>query len=150
MPLTDDMPTSAKVVSAIGLAIVGWFASEAIRPLLPEQTQFGWFNQVNVVLGLLCGWRVTGKRVQGGFVEAFSGGLTGAAALTFWALFVQSFNLMLADALARRLDGPFEGLIAVFYNAIDYGQYLLNGTVAGIIIGGGILTGVVANRFASR
>ncbi len=94
MPLTDNMPTSAKMVAAIGLAIVGWFASEAIRPHLPEQTQFGWFNQVNVGLGLICGWKVTGKRVQGGLAEALSGGLTGAAALTFWALFAQSFNLI--------------------------------------------------------
>ncbi|WP_371224131.1 TrgA family protein [Roseovarius sp. 2305UL8-3] len=144
------MPTSAKMVAAVGLAIVGWFGSEAIRPLLPEQTQFGWFNQVNVALGLICGWRVTGKRVQGGLTEALSGGLTGAAALTFWGLFAQSFNLMLADALAGRHGGPFEGLIAVFYNAVDYGQYLLDAKVIGIIVGGGILTGLIANRFTPR
>ena len=83
MPLTDRMPTAAKLFAALGLAAVGWFASEAIRPLMPPHTQFGWFNQVNVVLGLICGWRVTGRRVGGTFSEAISAGLTGVIALVF-------------------------------------------------------------------
>ena len=148
MPLTDKMPTAAKLVAAIGLAIVGWFASEAVRPLMPEQTNFGWFNQVNVLLGVLVGWRVVGNRVAGGLTEAISGGFTGAVALTFWAVFVQSFNTMLGDALDRKYDGPFEGLIGVFYIAIDYAQYLANTTVLGIILIGGLIVGLVANRFA--
>lgn len=148
MPLTDRMPTAAKAVSAVLLAVVSWFAADAVRPLLPEQTQFGWFNEVAVLIGLLVGWRVMGNRVQGGFVEAFSAGLTGAAALVFWNLFVQSFNEMLGNALDRKYDGPFEGLIAVFYIAVDYAQYLLDPTVAGIIVIGSSLSALVANRFA--
>jgi hypothetical protein len=142
------MPTAAKAVSAVLLAVVAWLAADAVRPLLPEQTQFGKFNEVAALIGLLVGWRVLGNRVQGGFIEAFSGGLTGAAALVFWNLFVQSFNEMLGNALDRKYDGPFEGLIDVFYIGVDYAQYLLNPTVAGVILGGSIITALVANRFA--
>ena len=148
MPLTDNMPTAAKMVAAVGLAAVGWFTSDAIRPLLPEHTDFGRFNEVNLIIGFICGWRVTGKRVQGGLTEAFSGGLTGAAALVFWGLFAQSFNTMLANALDRKYDGPFEGLVGIFYIGVEYAQYLLNAQVIGIIVIGGILTGLVANRFS--
>lgn len=148
MPLSDTMPTAAKLVAAIMLAGVAWFASDAIRPLLPEQTQFGWFNEVSAGIGLIVGWRVIGTRVQGGFLEAFSGGLTGAVALVFWNLFAQSLNQMLANALDRKYDGPFEGLVGIFYIAVDYAQYLADPTVLGIIFGGGIVTGIVANRFA--
>lgn len=148
MPATDRMPTAAKLVSAILLAVVAWLACDAIRPLLPEQTRFGWFNHVGAGIGLIVGWRVIGIRVQGTFFEAISAGLTGAAALVFWNLLVQSFNEMLANALARRYSGPFEGLVGVFYIAIDYLQYLADPTVLAIIIGGSVLTAVVANRFA--
>lgn len=150
MPLTDRMPTAAKLVGAFGLALVGWFASEAIRPLMPPQTNFGKFNEVNVVLGLLCGWIVVGKRVSGSTAEGISAGLTGAAALVFWGLFVQSFNLMLDNALNRKYEGPFEGLVAIFNIGVDFAQYLANSTVIGIIVIGGIVTGLAANWISRR
>lgn len=150
MPLTDSMPTAAKFFAAIGLGIVGWVGSDAIRPLLPEQTDFGWFNFVNLGLGILIGWRVVGRRVGGTFSEAISAGLTGAAALVFWGLFAQSFNLMLKKALEKRYDGPFEGVLDIFKIGTEYGVYLLDGTVIGIIAGGGILVGIFADWIAKR
>ena len=150
MPISDSMPTAAKLIAAIGLGAVGWFASEAIRPLMPPHTNFGWFNQVNLILGILCGWRVTGGRVGGGFGEAVSAGLTGAAALVFWGLFAQSFNSMLGNALDKKYQGPFEGVIAIFNLGLEYGAYLIDGTVIGIIVIGGIVTGLVADRVARR
>lgn len=150
MPLSDNMPTAAKLVGALGLAAVGWFASEAIRPLMPPETNFGWFNQVNVALGLICGWRVLGKRVGGGFFEGVSAGLTGAAALVFWGLFVQALNQMLANALDKKYDGPMEGIMGIFNLMLEFSQFLLDGTVIGIIVVGGLLTGVIADRIAQR
>lgn len=148
MPLSETMPTAAKLVSAILLAGVAWAACEAIRPLMPEQTQFGWFNYVGAGIGLVVGWRVIGSRVRGGILQAVSAGLTGSAALVFWNLLAQSTNEMLAQALERRYDGPFEGLVAVFDIAVDYGQYLMDTTVLVILIGGGLVTALVANRVA--
>ena len=67
MPVTDRMPTMGKLAAAIGLGIVGWVGSELFRPLMPDDTNFGWFNYVNVVLGVVCGWRVTGTRLGRGY-----------------------------------------------------------------------------------
>lgn len=150
MPVTDRMPSAAKLVAAAGLALVGWVASDAIRPLLPPETDFGVFNQLNAVLGLLCGWRVIGTRVGGGISEGIGIGLTGVGALVFWGLFLQSFNTMLDNALRRKYEGPFEGIVAIFNIGVDYGQYLLNGTVIGIIVIGGVLTGLAANWVHAR
>ncbi|MDF1671505.1 MAG: TrgA family protein [Roseovarius sp.] len=150
MPLTDKMPTAAKFFAAIGLALVGWFASEAIRPLLPPHTDFGIFNQVNVVLGVICGWRVTGRRVGGTFSEAISAGLTGVISLVFWGLFAQSFNLMLAEALDKKYKGPFHAIRGIFHNAMEYGAFLLDGKVIAIILIGGILTGLFADWISKR
>ena len=105
---------------------------------------------MNVVLGIACGWRVTGRRVGTGFSEAVSAGLTGVAALVFWGLFAQAFNQMLADALERKYRGPFEAIMGMFELAMEYSLYLLNGTVIGIVVIGGLITGIVANWVANR
>ena len=149
MPVTDRMPTASKFVAAICLAAVAWYASEIFRPLMPEGTDFGWFNYVNLVLGAACGWFVVGTRVGRTYVESFSAGLTGVAALVFWALFLQSFNEMLKLALQRRYEGPVEGLVAVFEIGVDYGSKMLDGYLIAVLVVGGIITGVLA-EWASR
>nr|WP_309501726.1 TrgA family protein [uncultured Roseovarius sp.] len=150
MPLTDKMPSSARFAAAVSLGLLGWIGSEMIRDLMPPHTAFGWFNYVNVVLGLLCGWSVVGGRVGTGYVDSISIGLTGSAALVFWGLFTQSFNLMLAQSLDRKYDGPVEGLTGMFNNAVDYGQYLLDGPLIAVLVVGGILTGLIAEFVVRR
>lgn len=150
MPLTDNMPTGARLVTAVLFAGVGWQASEIIRPLMPEGTDFGWFNEVNVVLGLLCGWIVTGSRLGRGYPEGVSAGLTGLGALVFWALFLQSFNEMLKLALERRYDGPVEGIIAIFKIAIDYGTDVLYMPLIMFLVGTSILIGLIGEICARR
>lgn len=150
MPVTDKMPTAGKMVAAAGLGALGWFASEMFRPLMPPETNFGMFNEVNVVLGLLCGWFVAGKRLGFGYSEGFSAGLTGLGAMVFWALFLQSFNEMLRRALDNRYDGPVEGLTAVMELGVEYGTYMLNGPLIGLLLTGGILVGLVAEWVSHR
>jgi len=150
MPITNRMPTAARLVAALSLAALGWYGSEMIRPLMPPYTAFGSFNWVNVVLGLLCGWFVIGSRIGNGYVEAISTGLTGLGALVFWGLFAQSFNLMLAQSLDKKYKGPVEAIIGIFTNAVDYVQYLLNGPLIGVLIGGGVVTGLLAEWVSRR
>ena len=150
MPKTDHMPTSAKGVAALGMAIIAWYASEMYRPLMPEGTDFGWFNEVNVALGLLCGWVVAGSRFGYGYSDGISAGLTGMGAMVFWALLLQSFNEMLRLALDRRYDGPVEGLTAVFEIAVDYGSNLSHWPLLALLIGGGIVVGIVGEWVSHR
>ncbi len=150
MPLTDKMPSSARFAAAVSLGLLGWIGSEMTRDLMPPHTAFGWFNYVNLVIGLLCGWVVVGGRVGTGYVDAVSIGLTGAAALVFWGLFAQSFNLMLKQSLERKYEGPVEGITGMFDNAVDYGQYLLDGPLIGVLVAGGILTGLLAEYVVRR
>lgn len=149
MPLTDRMPTAARLVAALCLGGLGWLASDMIRPLMPPETNFGWFNWVNLALGAACGWVVVGSRVGYGYVDAISTGLTGMGALVFWGFFVQSFNEMLAQALDKKYDGPVEAVVGIFNNALDFGQYLMDVPLAVALVAGGIATGLIA-EFAAR
>ena len=149
MPVTDNMPTGAKLAASFCLAGVGWYASQVFRPLMPPETDFGYFDIVNVVLGILAGWFVVGKRVGRSYLESFSAGLTGVVALVAWGLFLQSFNEMLKLALQRRYEGPVEGIIAIFEIGVDHGQVLFDTKLIIVLLIGGIITGVAA-EWASR
>ncbi|GAW34849.1 hypothetical protein RA2_01902 [Roseovarius sp. A-2] len=150
MPVTDSMPTMGKLAAAIGLGIVGWVGSELFRPLMPDDTNFGWFNYVNAGLGMLCGWRVTGRRLGFGYAQGFSAGLTGVAALVFWAVFLQSLNEMLKRALDNRYDGAVEGLTSMVELAAEYVLTMLDGTLIGTLLAGGVVVGVISEWVARR
>lgn len=150
MPVTDQMPTMGKLAAAIGLGVVGWVGSDLFRPLMPDDTNFGWFNYVNAGLGMLCGWRVTGRRLGYGYAQGFSAGLTGVAALVFWAVFLQSLNEMLKRALDNRYDGAVEGITSMFELAAEYVVTMLDGTLIGALVTGGVLVGVIAEWVARR
>ena len=80
---SDKMPTIARLVAALCLAAIGWIGSEIVRPTMPPETNFGWFNYVNAAIGLFCGWTVIGSRLGTGFSDAISTGLTGVGAMVF-------------------------------------------------------------------
>lgn len=149
MPKTKILPTAARLVAAISLGVLGWIGSDMVRPLMPPHTNFGWFNYVNLVLGVLCGWFVIGSRAGRGYVEAFGNGLTGILALVFWAFFAQSFNLMLKQSLDKKFEGPVEAIMGIFKNAMEYGQYLVDVPLIATLLIGGIICGLLA-EFAAR
>jgi hypothetical protein len=150
MPYTDRMPTAGKIVAAIAMAVLAWVASDMVRSLMPPETAFGVFNWVNVVLGCVCGWVVAGKRLGYGYRYGISAGLTGVGALVFLALLVQSFNQMIADSLRRRYEGPFEAFQGMFNIAVDYGQYLLDGPLWMVLLGGGFVIGIIGEWAEQR
>ena len=67
------MPTAARLMAALCLAVVGLVVSEMVKPLMPESTDFGYFVQVNIVLGLGVGWFVMGRRAGRGILDVHHG-----------------------------------------------------------------------------
>ncbi|EPX78458.1 TrgA family protein [Salipiger mucosus] len=137
------MWTAARLVTALCLAVLGYLASEVVRGLWTETTQFGWFNWVNTVIGFFCGWFIVGPRLGNGMGPGISLGATGAAALVFWGLFVQSVNEMVRLAMRHRFDGPVEAFSAIFDLGTEYGAVLLDGGFFILMIVGAIITGVL-------
>ncbi|SRR6056297_319855 len=150
MPVTDNMPTAARGVSALLMAGLAWIASDMIRPLMPEGTDFGIFNYVNVALALVLGWRVTGRRLGIGWGTGVSAGLSGVAALVFWAVFAQSLYKMLEMALDRRLKGVMDALKTMFEIGADFALILLHGPLIGVLVAGGVMIGVIGEWIARR
>lgn len=143
------MPDAARLVAAASLALLAFIISGQIMPLMPEGTGFGYFTHVNVILGILCGWIIMGKRAGRGITPGINNGLTGIASLIFWGLFVQGCYEMVRQAMRNRYDGPFEAVLAIFEIAADYALILLAPNIIVTVLVGGVLAGL-ATEFAWR
>ncbi|SDD80899.1 TrgA family protein [Ruegeria marina] len=137
------MPTAARLVAAICLAVLALVVSQQVKPLMPEGTDFGYFDFVNMGLGLLCGWFVMGTRAGRGISAGITNGLTGMAALVFWALFVQGSYEMFRLAMRNRYDGPFEAVLAIFEKGVEFGAVLLAPNIIWTLLAGAVICGLM-------
>ncbi|MEM8654165.1 MAG: TrgA family protein [Pseudomonadota bacterium] len=143
------MPDAAKLVAALGLGIVAFIASRMIMPLFDPETNFGWFTQVNIVVGLVTGWMVIGTRAGRGMTSAINVGLTGPVVLVFWALFIQSCNEMVRIAMKNRYDGAFEALTDIFTIGAEWALLMSTVPIWAMLLVGGVITGI-ATEYAWR
>ena len=144
------MPTAARLVAGILRAILGWVLSDIVRPLMPEGTNFGWFNHVNAFIGLCVGWSVIGTRVGRGFVFAINNGVTGTAVLILWAIVVQSCYEMFRLAMRNRYDGPMEALTSIFIIGSEFGIMIATPTFFAVAVAGALVTGILADEAGKR
>ena len=140
------MPTAARLVAALCLALLAFIVSGQVKDQFPEGTYFGWFTQVNIALGLVVGWTVMGRRAGRGLTPAINNGITGVAVLLFWGLFVQAANKMIELAMRNRYGGPFEALTDVLRIMGDYGLKLLTPGIVATLLIGALVSGLVVEK----
>ena len=144
------MWTAAKLVSGLLLAVVCWYTSELVKPLLPEGFNPRRMSEVNAVVGFLVGWTFIGTRVGDGMVAAISYGFTGAILATLWCLATDCTLEMLRLSFRGYYDGPVEAVVNIFELAVEYGRLMINPQVLIVLLGGGIVVGVVGEFTARR
>lgn len=141
------MPDAARLVAAASLAIVAFFLSGLVMEVYIEyvgtDVYFGWFLQVNIVLGLAVGWFSMGKRAGRGVSSAITNGITGVFLLVLWGLFVQACNEMTARAMKNLYDGPVEAIGAIFQIGAEWGLLLLTGPILGTLVVGAFVAGIL-------
>ncbi len=143
------MPTAAKAIAALCLAALAYISSELVKTLLPEIVNWGNFSIWNAALGAVVGWFVVGSRAGRGTKDAIGNGITGVAALIFWALFLHASYEMFQLSMKRRFDGPVEAFAAVFEIGIEYGSLFLNPMMIVVFIIGALVTGYLS-EYAAR
>ncbi len=144
------MPTAARLVAAILMACLGWILSDLIRPMLPEGTPFGRFNEINAFIGLCVGWVVVGSRAGRGFVPGINNGLTGTAVLFIWGLAVHSSYEMFRLSMRNRYDGPMEAITGIFVIAAEFGVLIFKPSVLFPALIGALIIGLAADYAANR
>lgn len=143
------MPTGARLMAAILLAVLAFILSGMVVPLMPESTDFGYFLPLNIVLGLLVGWTVMGRRAGRGITAAINNGLAGVFVLILWAIFLQAANEMVRRALRNRYDDPFEAIVAIFQIGAEFGLMIATVPMAVALVVGAVISGLLT-EFASN
>jgi hypothetical protein len=144
------MPTAAKLVAAVVFAAVAFFAANAMVPLLPEGTQIGYLREISALLGLVVGWRVMGRLVGKGYVEAIGFGIRTSVTILFWATLGFSIYEMILRSTKMMYDGPMEALLGVFDLMIYYGEMMGSPEFIGTLLVGGIIGGLAAEAAGRR
>ncbi|KIN61172.1 Tellurite resistance protein [Sulfitobacter noctilucae] len=144
------MPTAARLMAAICLAVTAYVISLMVMPLMPESTDFGYFVPLNIVLGLVVGWVVMGPRAGRGATAAVNNGLAGVFVLMFWGVGIQSAYEMFRLAMRHRYDGPSEAIIAIFTIGAEYVTIIATIPIGVALLVAALISGVltdVADRY---
>ncbi len=146
------MPTAAKLVSAILMGALGYYAANLLAAHLPEEVPANWLRPLSAVFGVIVGWRFLGKRVRGSGIQSGIGlGVTASAAVVLMGLVWFSGYEMVRRAMRLAYGGnPFEALQDMVQIALDFTIYLGNGDVLAALLGGGAVVGIVADMVARR
>ncbi|NNK77208.1 MAG: TrgA family protein [Litoreibacter sp.] len=144
------MPTSAKLVAALIMAITGFLTADAVRAHLPEAMPAKQLAIWSVVIPLICGWRVTGRVIRrGGYVHAINQGYYILAVSIFFTIFAFSAADMIKRSTRKLYDGPTDAIVSMFGIAIEMGRLLIFPGPLMTLLVGGLLCGLIS-KWADR
>lgn len=144
------MPTVPKVIAALFFAALGYFGGDLVKPLLPEGTRTGLLNETLAIIGLISGWWMSGARAGDSTRSGLGYGLTSAALLLFWGVFLFAGYEALQMSLGRRFDGPMEALQAMIGIGLKYFKMAATPEIVVTLFVGGLFGGWLTEWVAKR
>jgi hypothetical protein len=144
------MPTAGRLLAAIGLAGVAWFATDIVIAIWPDDYNFGRFRYFCTALAFGIGWRVIGVRLGRGLLQGAGAGLTGMAALLFWIFLLLAFYEMIGRSLDSRYTGPFEAIKGMFEIAYGWLLNILFLPLGLFLAGGSMVVGFVSELVSKK
>ena len=144
------MPSAARLMGAVCLAVLAFVLSGMVMTLLPESTDFGWFVPLNIALGLVIGWTVMGSRVGGDTTAAaINNGVAGVFVLMLWGIALQAINEMMRLAMRNRYSDPFEAVVDIFQIGAEYGLLVATVPIGLTLAIGAVISGLLT-EYAHR
>lgn len=144
------MPTAAKLIAAIVLALVAGVASEQFKPHMPEGFAFGYFTYVNMAFAAIIGWKVIGSRAGEGTMRGVNNGISGMLAMVLVLLFAHSCRLMFYNSINLRYDSTAEAIQSIFGMMLEYGLLLLTPQIITTLLVGALITGLMTEAASRR
>lgn len=144
------LPTAAKLVAGIGLALTGFFTASAILPYLPAGTRDQGAGLMSMSFGWLIGWRVIGRAPQATMAGAARVGLRAALWLALTVLLYLGALQMMARMLRGRYHGLSEALTDVIAQGLGLGAAAVQLDVIATLFLGGVLSAILSAWAARR
>lgn len=137
------MPTSAKLVSALWFALMGWLAANAHIPALPDGGAGGVhiFRMISAAIGLLSGWLIMGRDVGGSYADSISSGLKTSIVMAFFAVLLFSGRAMIDESMKMRYAGPMDAIMGWFTIMLENSRNMLSVGVIGVLVVAGVFGG---------
>ncbi len=144
------MPTAAKLMSAIAMAFLAFIVSEQVKPLLPEDTQFGYFSFANAAFATLFGWKIVGRNVGKGTISSVNNAISGVLAMVIFLLFAHAARIMYYNAIDLRYKSTADALQSVFDMMFEHGWLMMTPTILLTLLGGALFIGLLAEATSRR
>ena len=144
------MPSSSKVSGSLCLCALAYILSELAKPQFIEDFNFGYFTYVSMLVGVIVGWVIMGKRAGFGLVSAVNNGVTSTFSMVLVVIFIQSANEMIRLSMRGRYDGLVEALLAIIPIGIDFVVKVSSTALWGTALIGGIVAGLMVEAIWHR
>lgn len=145
------MPTPAKLVGALTLALVGWVSAEAVaRFAMAEWMTVGALRETSAVIGLVLGWRVIGRAATGPrghgdrLMIGMTAGLGAVLLLVLCVVAVHAVQSTWVDATRLLYGGPSDAVEAALRQVRADLLLVAEPRVAAVTLGGGVVAGLAA------
>ncbi|MEM7470102.1 MAG: TrgA family protein [Pseudomonadota bacterium] len=138
------MPTAARFISAVLFALIGILVAGTVKPLLPEGQPTNYLYPLSILIPAICAWRVIGRLIGRGTVNAINTGVYGVVCSVAFTLLAFSIGEMLKRSMRMQYSGPMDALTGMFGIVLEYGLLLATPMGIGYLLVGGIVTGLIA------
>ncbi|HBZ44743.1 MAG TPA: hypothetical protein DEO85_11935 [Maritimibacter sp.] len=144
------MPTFARLVAAVLLAVLGFGVSFLTFPYFDEGVPVSGIPVVAAIMGVIVGWTFTGARFQRQSGNAVAIGITSVVVQTLLTLFAFAIKRMVDRAFRNAYDTVMESIVGVFDVALEYIQIIAQPDVVLAALVGGAIVGAITNWVAVR
>lgn len=129
------MPTAAKLVAAILLAISGVIVVIVTVNVYPDAARRSvGMTSAAVAIGIFVGWRGLGRRISDEEGSGVVSGLKAGIAMFLWVLFLFGLGDMIAGIMDHAYFQPMTALLVIPAGMIKYGQMALNVPIMGTMV----------------
>ncbi|MCK4861319.1 MAG: TrgA family protein [Rhodobacteraceae bacterium] len=145
------MPTAAKLVASIMLAISGFIVVLVVVNVYPDAARRSvGLTSAAVFMGLFVGWRGLGKRIREDEGSGMISGLKAGIAMFVWVIFLYALEDMIGGIKDNAYYQPMTALLVIPSSMIKYGQMALNAPIIGTMVVLAAITGKMTKTADTR
>ncbi len=129
------MPTAAKLVAAIFLAISGVIVVTVVVNVYPDAARRSvGMTSAAVLMGIIIGWRGLGRQIADDEGSGVVSGLRSGIAMFVWVVFLFGLGDMIIGIMDNAYYQPMTALLVIPAGMIKYGQMALNVPILGTML----------------
>lgn len=152
MAITPNLPTASKLFGAVVFMGLAFVLTSQAKEALGTASSLGLFAPINMVIGFVVGWRISGTRAGNGLTSAIGDSLTTVCVIYFWSVLIWSGYEMIKRSVRMRYDNPIEALQDMADMMVNYsGDVITPPFVAAAVFGSvacGVLTELISRRWS--